>query len=45
MQPVSEFYNNLPRKSCAHCGAVMSEQAESYKTSCDECEAKNNYPA
>jgi hypothetical protein len=49
MIPVSEFYNNLPKKTCARCGAVLSEQAESYKTECEEWEPcggrDNNYPA
>ncbi|WCK55923.1 protein YhfH [Aneurinibacillus sp. Ricciae_BoGa-3] len=45
MKPVSEFYNNLPKKQCANCGTVMDEQAESYKTQCPQCEGKDNYPA
>ncbi|BAU29174.1 YhfH-like protein [Aneurinibacillus soli] len=35
MIPVSEFYNNLPKKTCARCGAELSEQAESYMAECD----------
>ncbi|GEN36520.1 MULTISPECIES: protein YhfH [Aneurinibacillus] len=46
MIPVSEFYNNLPKKTCARCGVVLSEQAESYKSECEDCHNKNdNYPA
>lgn len=35
MIPVSEFYNNLPKKTCARCGVELSEQAESYMSECD----------
>jgi hypothetical protein len=45
MKPVSEFYNNLPKKQCAKCGTVMDEQAESYNPHCPQCEGKDNYPA
>ncbi|WP_081413492.1 protein YhfH [Aneurinibacillus terranovensis] len=44
MKPVSEFYNNLPKKQCAHCGTLMDEQAESYTTACPECEEKETSP-
>ncbi|WP_290829869.1 protein YhfH [Exiguobacterium sp.] len=33
----SDFYRQLPAKTCSHCGKEMDEQCESYKTECDEC--------
>jgi len=38
---VIEFFRNLPKKKCTHCGFEMIEQADCYSNLCDEC----NHPA
>ena len=41
MMNVVEFFRNLPKKKCNHCGFEMVEQADCYGNICDEC----NHPA
>lgn len=37
MQPVIDFFKNLPVKVCAHCGRKLDEQADCYTNECDHC--------
>ncbi|MBY7143059.1 YhfH family protein [Virgibacillus sp. NKC19-3] len=35
---VVEFFRNLPRKKCAHCGHDIHEKADCYINLCDDCD-------
>lgn len=35
---VIEFFRNLPKKMCAHCGEEIIEQADCYKNICEQCD-------
>ena len=37
MQPISEFYKNIPAKQCIKCGDHFEEQYESYALDCMRC--------
>lgn len=40
IQKSTEFYRNLPPKTCSECGNRLSEQHESYLSVCHNCLAK-----
>jgi Zn finger protein HypA/HybF involved in hydrogenase expression len=36
-----EFYRNIPRKSCIHCGQEYNDQYECYTMVCPQCITKD----
>ncbi|MBT2700661.1 YhfH family protein [Bacillus sp. ISL-40] len=34
---MTEFFKNLPSKTCTNCGKKIEEQYESYVNTCDNC--------
>ena len=34
-----EFFKNLPKKKCHHCGNNIVEKADCYGNVCDECDS------
>ncbi|MBU8907302.1 protein YhfH [Desertibacillus haloalkaliphilus] len=37
MTPSTEFFRNLPPKTCTDCGSEIDEMHESYHNQCDKC--------
>lgn len=37
MEPLVEFFLNLPSKTCSECGEQINEQYESYMMECLRC--------
>lgn len=38
----TDFFRNLPPKSCSHCGNRIEEQHESYTNECERCRTETN---
>lgn len=38
MMNIIEFFRNLPKKYCSHCGIAMNEKADCYGNICDDCD-------
>ncbi|RBW67378.1 protein YhfH [Bacillus taeanensis] len=40
IQKSTEFFRNLPPKTCVDCGKKIREQHESYMNQCEHCLSK-----